>query len=181
MSNSVNRSLRNFSLDLGTCAMIESNRALTLTADDGELLEAPLTEPTQITAPGRQSSRVDTIAQAVVGLLRAERQRARIVVRSERRLLFLRQEEIDWVEAAGNYVRLHVRGAAHLLRQSMKNMEARLDSDVFVRIHRSAIVNADRIRELQPWLHGEYVVILDDGTRLSASRVFSGRLNALIG
>ncbi len=161
--------------------MIESNRALTLTADDDERPEAPFTEPATIASPDQQSTRVDAVAQAVVELLRAERQRARIVVRSERRLLFLRQEEIDWVEAAGNYVRLHVRGTAHVLRQSMKNMEARLDPDVFVRIHRSAIVNADRIRELQPWLHGEYVVILDDGTRLSASRVFSGRLNALIG
>ncbi len=160
--------------------MIESNRALTLTADD-ELLEASSTQPAKMAASNSQPSRVDAVAQAVVELLRAERQRARIVVRSERRLLFLRQEEIDWVEAAGNYVRLHVRGSTHVLRQSMKNMEARLDPDVFVRIHRSAIVNADRIRELQPWLHGEYVVILDDGTRLSASRVFSGRLNALIG
>ena len=62
----------------------------------------------------------------------------------------------------------------------MKNMEARLDPSTFVRIHRSAIVNVDRIRELQPWLHGEYVVILADGTRLSASRVFSDRLDALI-
>jgi two-component system LytT family response regulator len=160
--------------------MIESNRALTLTADD-EHLEAPFAEPARKGASGQPASRVDAIAHAVVDLLRAERHRARIVVRSERRLLFLRQEEIDWVEAAGNYVRLHVGNTAHVLRQSMKNMETRLDPDVFVRIHRSAIVNADRIRELQPWLHGEYVVILDDGTRLSASRVFSGRLHALIG
>ncbi|HEX8723899.1 MAG TPA: LytTR family DNA-binding domain-containing protein [Gemmatimonadaceae bacterium] len=160
--------------------MIESNRALTLTADD-EPVDAPFAEPAMTALPGQPIARVDAVARAVVDLLRAERQRARIVVRSERRLLFLRQEEIDWVEAAGNYVRLHVGGTAHVLRQSMKNMETRLDPDVFVRIHRSAIVNADRIRELQPWLHGEYVVILDDGTRLSASRVFSGRLNALIG
>ncbi len=160
--------------------MIESNRALTLTADDERPDEA-FPEPARGGSPAEPSGRVDAIANAVVDLLRTERQRARIVVRSERRLLFLRQDEIDWVEAAGNYVRLHVRGAAHVLRQSMKNMELRLDPDVFVRIHRSAIVNSDRIRELQPWLHGEYVVILDDGTRLSASRVFSGRLNALIG
>ena len=62
----------------------------------------------------------------------------------------------------------------------MKNMEAKLDNDLFVRIHRSAIVNVDRIRELQPWFHGEYVVILQDGTRLMASRVFSDRLDRLI-
>ncbi|HVZ78364.1 MAG TPA: LytTR family DNA-binding domain-containing protein, partial [Gemmatimonadaceae bacterium] len=117
-----------------------------------------------------QPGRVEAIARAVVELLRTERARARIVVKTEGRLLFVRQDEIDWVEAAGNYVRLHVRGQAHVLRQSMKNMEARLDPSIFVRIHRSAIVNVDRIRELQPWLHGEYVVILEDGTRLSASR-----------
>lgn len=125
-------------------------------------------------------SQVEATAHAVLDLLRKERVRSRIVVKSERRLLFVRQDEIDWVEAAGNYVRLHVRGESHVLRQSMKNMEARLDPSIFVRIHRSAIVNVDRIRELQPWLHGEYVVILADGTRLSASRVFSDRLDALI-
>ncbi|MDE3151304.1 MAG: LytTR family transcriptional regulator [Gemmatimonadota bacterium] len=153
--------------------MIESTRALIL-ADDDELVD-PRTD-----ASAEPASTVDAVARAVVEHLRAERRRERIVVRSERRLLFLRQDEIDWVEAAGNYVRLHVGTAAHVLRQSMKNMEARLDPANFVRIHRSAIVNVGRIRELQPWLHGEYVVILEDGTRLSASRVFSDRLDALI-
>ncbi|HEU4990180.1 MAG TPA: LytTR family DNA-binding domain-containing protein [Gemmatimonadaceae bacterium] len=153
--------------------MIESTRALIL-ADDDELVD-PRTD-----ASAESASTVDAVARAVVEHLRAERRRERIVVRSERRLLFLRQDEIDWVEAAGNYVRLHVGTAAHVLRQSMKNMEARLDPANFVRIHRSAIVNVGRIRELQPWLHGEYVVILEDGTRLSASRVFSDRLDALI-
>ncbi|HUX33747.1 MAG TPA: LytTR family DNA-binding domain-containing protein [Gemmatimonadaceae bacterium] len=159
--------------------MIESTRVLML-AEDDEQIETPdarlAPDVHDVVAP----SRIDAIARTVVDLLRAERQRSRIVVRSERRLLFLRQDEIDWVEAAGNYVRLHVRGSAHVLRQSMKNMEARLDPQMFVRIHRSAIVNVEHIRELQPWLHGEYVVILDDGTRLSASRVFSDRLDALI-
>ena len=159
--------------------MMESTRSLTLADEEQPDLE--YAEQTVEDVPAGRPSRIDSIARTVFDLLRAERQRARIVVRSERRLLFLRQDEIDWVEAAGNYVRLHVRGTAHVLRQSMKNMESRLDPDAFVRIHRSAIVNVDRIRELQPWLHGEYVVILEDGTRLSASRVFSDRLDALIG
>jgi two-component system LytT family response regulator len=73
-----------------------------------------------------------------------------------------------------------VGGESHLFRESMKNMETRLDSELFVRIHRSTIVNVDHIRELQPWFHGEYVVILQDGTRLMASRVFSDRLDRLI-
>ena len=113
--------------------------------------------------------------------LRAQRRRsARLAVKTGGRVLFLRAEEIDWVEAAGNYVKLHVGTEAHLYRESMKNMEARLDSETFVRIHRSSIVNVDRIRELQPWFHGEYVVILQDNTRLMASRVFSDRLDRLI-
>jgi two-component system, LytTR family, response regulator len=155
--------------------MIEPSRMLSL-AEDDELLAS--LDATRRAMPADEQ--VERIARAVFDLLRAERRRARIVVRSERRLLFLRQDDIDWVEAAGNYVRLHVHGETHVLRQSMKNMEARLDDDLFVRIHRSAIVNVERIRELQPWLHGEYVVILADGTRLSASRVFSDRLDALI-
>ncbi len=159
--------------------MMESTRVLSL-AEDVE----PFTSIDMDCAPEREqvpaSVPIELVARAVFDLVRAERLRSRIVVRSERRLLFLRQDEINWVEAAGNYVRLHVGGETHVLRQSMKNMETRLDPDRFVRIHRSAIVNVERIRELQPWLHGEYVVVLDDGTRLSASRVFSDRLDALI-
>jgi two-component system LytT family response regulator len=112
--------------------------------------------------------------------LRDQRRSDRLVVKTGGRVVFLRTEDIDWVEASGNYVRLHVGADAHLLRESMKNMERRLNPSTFVRIHRSAIVNVDRIRELEPWFHGEYIVILRDGTRLTSSRVFSDRLNALI-
>jgi len=104
----------------------------------------------------------------------------RLIVKSGGRVFFVRTEEIDWVEASGNYVKIHTKNDAHLLRESMKNMEARLDPKTFVRIHRSAIVNIDRIKELEPWFHGEYIVIMRDGTRLTASRVFSDRLSAAI-
>jgi two-component system, LytTR family, response regulator len=121
------------------------------------------------------------LMEELLAELRARRRRgAKIVVRTGGKVVFLRTDEIQWVEAAGNYVRLHANGEAHVLRESMKNMEAKLDPDLFVRIHRSAIVNVDRIRELQPWFHGEYVVILHDGTKLMASRVFSDRLDRLI-
>ncbi|PYP64509.1 MAG: DNA-binding response regulator [Gemmatimonadetes bacterium] len=76
--------------------------------------------------------------------------------------------------------RRHVRQARETVDESMKNMEARLDPNTFVRIHRSAIVNIDRVKELEPWFHGEYIVIMRDGTRLTASRVYSDRLSALI-
>lgn len=103
--------------------------------------------------------------------LRADKKRHdRIVVKSPGRVAFLRLDEIDWIEAAGNYVRIHAGQTAHLLRETMKSFEARLDPARFVRIHRSAIVNVDRIVELRPMLHGEHTVILKDGTRLTASR-----------
>lgn len=129
----------------------------------------------------RDSEGLRPLIEELLGELRARRRRAaRIVVRTGGKCVFLRADEIDWVEAAGNYVRLHAGGEAYVLRDSMKNMEAKLDGELFVRIHRSAIVNVDRIRELQPRFHGEYVVILQGGTRLMASRVFSDRLDRLI-
>jgi two-component system LytT family response regulator len=126
------------------------------------------------------SRHIDPRLLSLLEELRDQRRSDRLVVKTGGRVLFLRTEDIDWVEASGNYVRLHVGSEAHLLRESMKNMERRLDPSTFVRIHRSAIVNVDRIRELEPWFHGEYIVILRDGTRLTSSRVFSDRLNALI-
>jgi two-component system LytT family response regulator len=131
--------------------------------------------------PRKDQEDLKPLLEELLAELRARKRRAtRIVVRSGGKTIFLRTDEVDWVEASGNYVRLHANGEAHVLRESMKNMEAKLDNDLFVRIHRSAIVNVDRIRELQPWFHGEYVVILQDGTRLMASRVFSDRLDRLI-
>jgi len=121
------------------------------------------------------------LIQALVHELRSQRRRnERVVVKTGGKVMFLRAADIEWIEAAGNYVKLHVGQEAFLFRESMKNMETRLDNDLFVRIHRSAIVNVNRIKELQPWFHGEYVVILHDGTRLMASRVFSDRLDRLI-
>jgi DNA-binding LytR/AlgR family response regulator len=130
---------------------------------------------------GAEEPSLRSLLNEVLGELRSQRNRnMRVVVKSAGKVLFLRAEQIEWVEAAGNYVRLHVGGESHLFRESMKNMESRLDGERFVRIHRSAIVNVDHIRELQPWFHGEYVVLLQDGTRLMASRVFSDRLTRLI-
>ena len=120
----------------------------------------------------RENEGLKPLLEELLGELRARKRRAaRIVVRTGGKTVFLRTDEVDWVEASGNYVRLHAKGEAFVLRDSMKNMEVKLDPDLFVRIHRSAIVNVDRIRELQPWFHGEYVVILQDGTKLMASRV----------
>jgi two-component system LytT family response regulator len=105
----------------------------------------------------------------------------RLVVKSGGRVFFLRTEEIDWIEAAGNYVRLHLGEESHLFRETMNRMETRLDTRRFVRIHRSRIVNTERIKELQPWFNGEYVVILRNGTRLPLSRGYRDRLQEQIG
>ncbi|HEX6535152.1 MAG TPA: LytTR family DNA-binding domain-containing protein [Gemmatimonadaceae bacterium] len=128
-------------------------------------------------APG-----LDHALRALVDELRAERHgHERITVRTDGRVLVLRTADIDWIEAAANYVRIHARGESHVLRESMKNMASKLPAESFVRIHRSAIVNVERVRELQPWFHGEYVVILQDGTKLTASRAYVGRLQDAIG
>ncbi len=105
----------------------------------------------------------------------------RLVVKSSGRVYFLKTDEIDWVEAAGNYVRLHVSKDSHLMRETMNGIEARLDTRSFMRIHRSTIVNLERIKELQPWFHGDYVVLLRDGTRLTLSRGYRDKLQQVLG
>src|SRR5574338_1116412 len=105
----------------------------------------------------------------------------RFVVKSGGRVFFVRADEIDWIEAAGNYVKLHVGGDAHLFRETMNALEARLDPDFFYRIHRSHIVNIERVRELQPWFNGEYVVFLRNGTRLTLSRGYREKLQTRVG
>jgi two-component system, LytTR family, response regulator len=105
----------------------------------------------------------------------------RIVVRDRDRVLLIDIGDIDWVGADGDYVRIHTAGKSHLLRDTMAAMEERLDPATFVRIHRSAIVNVDRIRELRPYSSREYSVILRDGTRLRLSRRYRDRLRTHLG
>lgn len=94
----------------------------------------------------------------------------RLMVKSGGRVLFLKAAEIDWIEAYDNYVRLHVGERSHLLRQTMNDLETALDPEQFVRIHRSAIVNLDRVQELQPLFNGEAQLVLSNGTELKLSR-----------
>lgn len=103
----------------------------------------------------------------------------RLVIHAPGRVFFLRAEEIDWIESAGNYVRIHVGPEAHLHRETMRELEARLDPERFLRIHRSTIVNLDQVRDLKPLFHGGYVVTLKDGTELASSRNYTERLRAL--
>ena len=103
------------------------------------------------------------------------------MIKSGGRVFFVRTEDIEWIEAAGNYVRLHLKDQSHLFRETMNQMEARLDPERFFRIHRSRIVNTERIKELQPWFNGEYVVLLQNGTQLRLSRSYREKLEERLG
>ena len=105
----------------------------------------------------------------------------RLAIRDSGRIHFVRTSEIDWIEAQDYYVQLHVRDHTYLIRDRMHLLEARLDPRRFVRIHRSSIVNIDRVKELQPFFHGEYTVLLEDGTRLKLSRNYRHHLELLLG
>ncbi len=104
----------------------------------------------------------------------------RLVIRSAGRVIFVETRDVDWIEGAGSYVRLHVGARSYLLRQTLRHLEASLDSDRFLRIHRSTMVNRRRVRELRPRPHGESVVVLRDGTELKLSRTYRDRLGRLL-
>jgi two-component system LytT family response regulator len=99
----------------------------------------------------------------------------RLVIKAEGRVIFVRVEEIDWIQANGNYVRVHVGKTSYLHRQTIGGLQEQLDPARFLRIHRSAIVNIDQIRELRPWPTGEYVVLLRNGKELTLSRGYRAR------
>jgi two-component system LytT family response regulator len=105
----------------------------------------------------------------------------RLIIKNGGRVSFIDVDDIDWIEAEGNYVSIHIGKKSHLLRETFSHLEAQLDPKKFRRIHRSAIVRLDRIRELQPLFHGEYRVILDCGAQLTLSRNYRDNLQAILG
>ncbi len=107
---------------------------------------------------------------------RVARPADRLLVEDDGRSFFVRTADVDWIEAAKNYVRLHVGDRTHLLRSTLTALEQRLDPERFRRVNRSAVVNLDRVRELQPWFHGDAIVILDRGARLGLSRRYRANL-----
>jgi len=119
----------------------------------------------------RRDAPVDTRVLALLETLKRDRARPqRIVVRTGGRIFFINVAEIDWIEAAGNYVKLHVGPTTHLLRDTMKRVELRIAGARFARLHRSAMVNVDRIRELRQDANGVWNVVLVDGTQLEIGR-----------
>jgi len=120
------------------------------------------------------------LAALLQDLKPGEKYLERVVIKEAGRLSFLSVEELDWVEAADTYVRLHVGGKSHLIRGTMGGLESRLDPTKFLRVHRSTIINVKRIKELHPLFHGEYVITLLDGTQLNSGRSYREKLRPLL-
>jgi len=153
-----------------------------------DYLLKPVTEERFTKALARAKARVGTSAgddtgRQILSLLETmtspTRYLKRLAVRTAGKTILVDVAEIDWVEAAENYVQLHSGRASHLLHVTMNTLEKSLDPAVFLRIHRSVIVNVTRIRELQPVMHGEYAITLASGARLQSGRNYSERLKAL--
>ena len=103
------------------------------------------------------------------------------MIKAEGRMFLLHVDDIHYIQAEGNYVSVHNSQKEYLLRETISGLEARLDPKKFLRVHRSAIVNINRIKELQPWFHGEFRIILDDGKQLMLSRNYRVRLQEAVG
>lgn len=108
------------------------------------------------------------------------RSAARFVVRTNGKISFILAGSIDWIEGDGNYARMHTAGRSHLVRETLTSVERRLDPHRFLRVHRSTIVNVDRITTMEPHGHGEYVVTMKDGTKLTSSRTYAAKLRELL-
>jgi two-component system LytT family response regulator len=102
----------------------------------------------------------------------------RFMVKAQGRTRFVRADEIDWIESDGNYIRLHVGPASHLVRGTIGTCEERLDPRRFVRVHRRYIVNIDRIKEVQPWFGGDYVIVLNNAQQVRLSRTYRERFQS---
>ena len=119
----------------------------------------------------RRNESLDQRLESVLSELRAREQYAdRLLVKSDGRVTVLQVEDVDWIEAADNYARVHTAAGRYLVREPIKTLERKLNPRHFARVHRSAIVNLARVRELQPMFGGEYVIILSTGAKLTLSR-----------
>ena len=104
----------------------------------------------------------------------------RIPVKSARDTTLILTEKIDWISSAGHYLELHVGGDTHLIREQLSRLEAKLDPEIFVRIHRSTIVNVDSIKSLHPLFNGDHLLVLKNGQELNLSRTYHEKLIALL-
>jgi len=124
-----------------------------------------------------------TLSQRLTALLAYldERRRTRLPIKSSGRVQFVETARIDWVEADGKMVRVHAGNEVYLTRETLGGIAERLDPERFVRVHRSALVNLDSIREAQPWFQGDYVLILKDGTKVTTGRAYREVVRRILG
>lgn len=134
-----------------------------------------VTAITELVEQVRQLRRAHDVAAAD-----RSRSEQRFVVRMGSKIYFVRSAEIDWIEGDGNYARLHTGTKSHLVRETLKSIESRLDPRTFVRIQRSTIINVDRVSVIEPHSHGEYLVTMRDGARLTSSRTHGSRLRGIL-
>jgi two-component system, LytTR family, response regulator len=127
--------------------------------------------------PDESTRQMLTVLDAIAN---PRRYLSRLAIRSGERTIFLPIDDVEWVEAAQNYVRVHARQSAHLLHVAMNTIETSLDPERFVRIHRSHIVNLQHIRQLWTLAHGQYVVELNSGERLQSGRTYGDRIRGLL-
>jgi two-component system LytT family response regulator len=126
---------------------------------------------------GWESSLGDRLASLVADLRAGEKRYVeRLLVKTGGRFVFIKVDQIDWVETAGNYLRLHCGNDEHLIRETMQGLEAKLDPDRFLRIHRFTLVNVERIKQVEPFFHGDYIVTLQTGKELTLSASYRDRL-----
>jgi two-component system, LytTR family, response regulator len=132
-----------------------------------------------------REKRRDDVNLQILGLLSEIKDKPqyldRLVIKNNDRVFVLKTDEIDWIEAEGNYVRIHFGKQSSLLRETLTRLTAQLDPRKFPRIHRSRLVNIDRIQELQPWSHRDWRIILRNGAELRLSRNYRDQLSQLLG
>jgi len=148
---------------------------------DKERFDKALTRAKQGITSERSDALSERILRAIEDIKSKPVHLERLVIKLNGHVFFMKAEEIDWLEAEGNYVRLHSGKESYLLRDTISALESQLDPKRFIRVHRSAIVNVDRISELQPWFHGEYRIILGEGVQLTLSRTYREKLHELLG
>jgi two-component system LytT family response regulator len=127
----------------------------------------------------------DDVNRRILGLLSEIKDKPqyldRLVIKNNDRVFVLKTDEIDWIEADGNYVRIHFGKQSSLMRETLTRLSEQLDPRKFPRIHRSRLVNIDHIQELQPWSHRDWRIILRNGAELRLSRNYRDRLHQLLG
>jgi two-component system LytT family response regulator len=149
-----------------------------------ERFHSTLARAKRIVRQGRQdqvTERIRALLDEQLPVPPARSRLRRLALRTGDRVALVPVSEVDWIEAEGDYVRVHIGPACHLMRETMQHMAASLDPARFARIHRSAIVNLDRVKELRALFRGEFAVVMHDGTELKLSRSYKEPFESQLG